>query len=81
MAEHFSKVGTRLNSAVSSYNSAVGSLERRVLVSARRFKEMGAGSTQDVQEIEQVDTAAKQLEAGELSSATEEGIPLFNEGV
>lgn len=81
MAEHFSKVGTRLNSAVSSYNSAVGSLERRVLVSARRFKEMGAGSTQDVQEIEQVDTAAKQLEAGELSSATEEGIPLFDEGI
>ncbi|GMQ82142.1 MAG: hypothetical protein BMS9Abin05_1586 [Rhodothermia bacterium] len=80
MAEHFSKVGSRLNSAVSSYNSAVGSLERRVLVSARRFKEMGAGSTQDVQEIEQVDTAAKQLEAGDFSNSAKEEIPLFEEG-
>ncbi len=79
MAEHFSKVGSRLNSAVTSYNSAVGSLERRVLVSARRFKEMGAGSTQDVQEIEQVDTAVKQLEAGDFANSTEEGIPLFEE--
>jgi DNA recombination protein RmuC len=37
---HLDKVGRSLTSAVSSYNQAVGSLESRVLVSARRFSEL-----------------------------------------
>jgi len=77
LAEHFSNVGSRLNSAVTGYNQAVGSLERRVLVSARRFKEMGAGSTQDVKEIDQVDTTAKQLEAADFSNGSHDQAKLF----
>ncbi len=61
MVDHFSAVGKRLDSAVSSYNKAVGSMESRVLVSARKFKEMGAGSSKDVGSIEPVETAARQL--------------------
>ncbi len=79
LAEHFAKVGSRLNSAVTSYNQAVGSLERRVLVSARRFKEMGAGSSQDVEEIDQVDTAAKQLEAADFSNGSEDQAKVFED--
>lgn len=41
MGDHFAKVGTALGTAVSSYNKAVGSLEARVLVSARRLAELG----------------------------------------
>lgn len=41
MGDHFAKVGTALGTAVSSYNRAVGSLEARVLVSARRLAELG----------------------------------------
>jgi len=61
MVDHFSAVGKRLDSAVSSYNKAVGSMESRVLVSARKFKEMGVGSTKDVDSIEPVETAARRL--------------------
>jgi DNA recombination protein RmuC len=40
MGEHFGKVGMNLGRAVEAYNSAVGSLENRVMVSARRFAEL-----------------------------------------
>jgi DNA recombination protein RmuC len=41
MGDHFAKLGSALGTAVSSYNKAVGSLEARVLVSARRLAELG----------------------------------------
>jgi len=40
MGEHFNKVGLNLGRAVEAYNSTVGSLESRVMVSARRFADL-----------------------------------------
>jgi DNA recombination protein RmuC len=40
MGEHWNKVGRSLERAVESYNSATGSLESRVMVSARRFADL-----------------------------------------
>jgi len=54
MTGHLGKVGSGLKRAVESYNDAVASLERRVLVSARKFRELKASNA--AQEIEAVDT-------------------------
>ncbi|MFC1855737.1 DNA recombination protein RmuC [Thermodesulfobacteriota bacterium] len=41
MSEHIAKVGRSLESSVKSYNDVVGSYEGRVMVSARKFRELG----------------------------------------
>jgi DNA recombination protein RmuC len=60
-AEHLARVGTSLDRAVGSYNDAVGSLERRVLVSTRRFEDLGAGSSRAVPAVDPVDTLARTI--------------------
>ncbi|MEN8754655.1 MAG: DNA recombination protein RmuC [Akkermansiaceae bacterium] len=45
-AGHLTKVGKSLDSSVKSYNSAVGSLERMVLPSARKFETLEAAESQ-----------------------------------
>lgn len=45
LSEHLSKLGSALGSAVGRYNDTVGSYERSVLVSARKFTEFGVSGT------------------------------------
>ncbi len=45
MGDHFGDLGKNLHKAVSSYNSTLSSMESRVLVTARKFKEMNALQT------------------------------------
>ncbi len=55
MADHMAKVGKGLGGAVNSYNAAVASLETRVMVTARRFKELKATAGGDLPELLQLD--------------------------
>src|SRR3984893_8838130 len=61
LAGHITSVGTGLDRAVESYNKAVGSLETRVLVSARKFAELGTVVGQDIPELEPIETSARAL--------------------
>ena len=61
LASHITAVGTNLDSAVEAYNQAVGSLESRVLVSARKFAELGASVADDIPELAPIETTAREL--------------------
>jgi DNA recombination protein RmuC len=59
---HWVELRAHLSRTVDAFNSAVGSLESRVMVSARRFRELGAASSaQDIAPLERVDTAPRPL--------------------
>lgn len=64
MASHFTKVGRSLQTAVKSYNETIGTLETRVLVTARKFKDLGAASSS----LELEPTQPIELQARELTS-------------
>src|SRR5579871_1716166 len=61
MAAHIAAVGSGLDKAVECYNKAVGSLESRVLVSARKFSELGAPVAEEIPELEPIETTARAL--------------------
>jgi DNA recombination protein RmuC len=66
LAEHFDTVGRSLAKAVQAYNSAVGTLESRVLVTARRLKDKGVTASAEFAEVESVDSQPRPLGAPEL---------------
>jgi DNA recombination protein RmuC len=67
LGAHMTELGTSLDRAVSSYNRAVGSLEGRVLVTARRFRELGAAADRsEIEPLAPVGTRARGVQAPEL---------------
>jgi DNA recombination protein RmuC len=73
MGEHLAKVGTSLSTAVTSYNRAIGSLEARVLVSARKLADLGI-SADELPTPQQVEAAPRQLQAPELVDSEYEAL-------
>lgn len=71
LAGHISDIGNGLEKASGAYNSAVGSLENRVLPAARRFKELGAASGDEIAIIEPIDTQPRQLTILELKKESQ----------
>ena len=62
MAEHFEDLRKRMDGTFSTFNRVVGSFENNVLVKARRFRELGAGSAKEIPQIDPLETAARKLD-------------------
>jgi DNA recombination protein RmuC len=58
---HLADCGKGLERAIASYNNAIGSFESRVMVSARRFRELGAGTGDEVEMLEPVTAVAREV--------------------
>lgn len=61
MTGHFKDLGASLDGTVKSYNQAIASLGSRVIVSARKMKELGAGGPKEIPELDQVEREPSQL--------------------
>jgi len=72
LAGHFADLRRGLERAVDSYNRAVGSLESRVLVSARRFKELGASTGKDIDLLDAIDTRPRTTGFPDLQAEDED---------
>jgi len=60
MSEHFERLGQALSRAVDAYNQALGSVESRVLVTTRRFKELGVASKKEIPELSAIEMAPRE---------------------
>jgi DNA recombination protein RmuC len=72
LAEHWEKVGKSLANAVGAYNGAVGTLETRVLVTARRLKDKGVTAAEELPDLETIDQAPRPLGAPQLTGLFDE---------
>lgn len=71
MGKHFDKLGRSLQTSVKAYNEAVGSMESRVLVTARRFRDLKV-TTDDLEITSGLSDSVRQIAGPELvADATE----------
>ncbi len=75
MSDHFAKLGRSLDTSVRAYNETLGSLERRVLVTARRFKEHGAVPSGELAELMPVERVPQEPQAPELVAGGHPELP------
>lgn len=66
LSEHFAELRRKLQGAVDAHNHAIGSLETRVLPSARRFRDLGVTSPRDIETLGPVDQAPRRLQATDM---------------
>ncbi len=75
MADHVAQVGSALKRAGAAYDDFVGSLDARVLVSARRFRELGVSAPRDLPDaVPAVQLEIREPRAAELRVPTQESL-------
>jgi DNA recombination protein RmuC len=72
MSVHMDNLRRGLDRAVEAYNKAAGSIESRVMVTARKFPELGAAITEEIPELGQIETTTRTLSLDWGEEATEE---------
>src|SRR5699024_2281233 len=66
MTGHLAKVGRSLDSSVAAFNQAVGSLQSRVMVTARRFEDLDLTATA-LEDVEQLTRRSRTLEDTQIA--------------
>jgi DNA recombination protein RmuC len=79
-ADRFDEVRKRLDGAVQAYNDAAGSLEARVLVAARRLKELEVTTADELPPAETIDKVPRVLKQANLLGLPEEAT-IIQEGL
>ena len=72
MTDYLDTLRMRLDSTVKAFNEAVGSYENAVLVTARKFKELGAASGTEIEPLQAIDTAPRILHSANLLGLPDE---------
>lgn len=74
MAENIQSMGVNLRQAGAAYDRFIGSLESRVLVSARKFKDLGVSAARDLPELEPAHIELREPRAPELRAPIQESL-------
>ena len=67
LAGHLDDLAKGLTRTVEAYNRTVGTIESRVLVTARRFKELGVSAAEPIPEVPTVERTPRPLQAPEMT--------------
>ncbi len=66
LARHFEELGGSIGKVVDRYNKAVGSMEARVLPTARRFRDLGATGAEEIPVLEKIDQSPRALQSTDM---------------
>lgn len=61
MTKHVDAVGSALGKATIAYNRFIGSMESRVLPAVRKFKDLGATTSDDIQELRPLEHTPREI--------------------
>jgi DNA recombination protein RmuC len=72
---HLAKLGKQLEGSVKAFNSAVGSMERKVLPGARKFVELGVQAKEELPTLSEIETTARDIEDRSATQADDRPQP------
>lgn len=73
MVEHIDRMGTTIKQTADSYDRFIGSLEQKVLPSARRFKDLGVSTTRQLESPDPLQLAMRKVQKEELTPLLDPG--------